>query len=156
VTEPSQTRINPPEKLNSSHQIDKFDCGNLQLKDWLKQRAFNNEAQGASRTYVISIDKIVIGYYCLSNGAIAQTISTGKVKRNMPNPIPVMIVGRLAVDCDYQGKGLGKSLLKDAIIRTLQASEIAGIRAILVAAISEETKQFYKKCGFTASPSSCA
>ena len=150
--EQTQTRFNPPEKLNSSHQIDKFDCGNIQLNDWLKQRAFKNEAQRASRTYVISIEKIVLAYYCLSNGAIAQTISTGKVKRNMPNPIPVMIVGRLAVDCNYQGNGLGKALLRDAILRTLQASEIAGIRAILVEAISEEAKQFYEKCGFTASP----
>ncbi len=148
----AQARLNPPEKLNAAHQIDQFDCGNIQLNDWLKHRAFKNEAQGASRTYIISIEKVVIAYYCLSNGAIAQTVSTGKVKRNMPNPIPVMMVGRLAVDCNYQSKGLGKALLRDAILRTLQASEIAGIRAILVEAISEEAKQFYEKCGFTASP----
>ncbi len=91
-------------------------------------------------------------YYCLASGAIAQTISTGKVKRNMPDPIPVMMIGRLAVDLNWQGKRIGKALLRDAILRTLQASEIARIRAILVEAISEEAKQFYEKCGFTVSP----
>ena len=144
--------LNRPEKLNSSHQLDQFDCGNVQLNDWLKHRALKNELQGASRTYVVTVEKVVIAYYCLANGAIAQTISTGKVKRNMPDPIPVMIIGRLAVDLNWQGKRIGKALLRDAILRTLQASEIAGIRAILVEAISEEAKRFYEKCGFTVSP----
>ena len=144
--------LNRPEKLNSSHQFEQFDCGNIQLNNWLKHRAFKNELQGASRTYVVAVEKVVIAYYCLANGAIAQTISTGKVKRNMPDPIPVMIIGRLAVDQNWQGKRIGKALLRDAILRTLQAAEIAGIRAILVEAISEEAKQFYEKCGFTVSP----
>ena len=144
--------LNRPEKLNASHQVEQFDCGNIQLNNWLKHRAFKNELQGASRTYVVTVEKVVIAYYCLANGAIAQTISTGKVKRNMPDPIPVMMIGRLAVDQNWQGKRIGKALLRDAILRTLQASEIAGIRAILVEAISEEAKQFYEKCGFTVSP----
>ncbi len=118
----------------------------------LKHRAFKNEIQGASRTYVVTVENVVVAYYCLANGAIAQTLSTGKVKRNMPDPIPVMIIGRLAVDQNWQGKRIGKALLRDAILRTLQASEIAGIRAILVEAISEEAKLFYEKCGFTVSP----
>lgn len=144
--------INRPEKINLSHQVDQFDCGNIQLNNWLKHRAFKNEIQGASRTYVVTVENVVVAYYCLANGAIAQTISTGKVKRNMPDPIPVMIIGRLAVDQNWQGKRIGKALLRDAILRTLQASEIAGIRAILVEAISEDAKQFYEKCGFTVSP----
>ena len=152
LTPKSDQVINPPEKLNSSHQVDQFDCGNVQLNDWLKHRAFKNELQGASRTYVIADKKVVVAYYCLANGAIAQTISTGKVKRNMPDPIPVMIIGRLAVTRSWQGKKIGKALLRDAILRTLQASLIAGIRAILVEAISEEAKQFYEKCGFIVSP----
>ncbi len=123
-----------------------------QLNHWLKHRAFKNEIQGASRTYVVTVENAVVAYYCLANGAIAQTLSTGKVKRNMPAPIPVMIIGRLAVDLNWQGKRIGKALLRDAILRTLQASEIAGIRAILVEAISEEAKLFYKKCGFTVAP----
>ncbi len=144
--------VNPPEKINPCHQVDQFDCGNIQLNNWLKHRAFKNEIQGASRTYVVTFENVVVAYYCLANGAIAQTLCTGKVKRNMPDPIPVMIIGRLAVDQNWQGKGIGKALLRDAILRTLQASEIAGIRAILVEAISEEAKQFYEKCGFTISP----
>jgi GNAT superfamily N-acetyltransferase len=144
--------ISPPEKINLSHQVDQFDCGNIQLNNWLKHRAFKNEIQGASRTYVVTVENVVVAYYCLANGAIAQTLSTGKVKRNMPDPIPVMIIGRLAVDQNWQAKGIGKALLRDAILRTLQASEIAGIRAILVEAISEEAKLFYEKCGFTVSP----
>jgi len=147
-----QDQLQPPEKLNSLHRIDSFDSGNSQLDDWLKQRARKNELEGASRTYVLCADELVIAYYCLANGAVAQTAAIGRVRRNMPDPIPVMVIGRLAVDCRWQGKGIGRALLRDAILRTLQASEIAGIRAILVNAISEDAKQFYEKCGFTTSP----
>ncbi|MCT7960842.1 GNAT family N-acetyltransferase [Laspinema sp. D1] len=143
--------LRPPEKLNSSHQIESFDSGNSVLNDWLKRRALKNEAAGASRTYVLCAGEVVIAYYCLANGAVAQITATGRVRRNMPDPIPVMVIGRLAVDRHWQGKGIGGALLRDAILRTLQAAEIAGIRAILVHAISEDAKQFYEKCGFTAS-----
>ncbi|KKD36167.1 GNAT family N-acetyltransferase [Limnoraphis robusta] len=145
-------RITPPEKLNSSHQIDNFDSGNHQLNDWLKKRALKNELEGGSRTYVVCVGNVVIGYYCLASGAVAQTIATDRVRRNMPDPIPVMVIGRLAVDRQWQGKGIGRGLLRDAILRTLQAAEIVGIRAILVQAISLEAKQFYENCGFTVSP----
>jgi GNAT superfamily N-acetyltransferase len=154
-------KLYPPEKLNSSHQIASFNSGNGQLDDWLKQRALKNELEGASRTYVLCTDhstdntdtgKIAIAYYCLASGAVAQSAATGRVRRNMPNPIPVMVIGRLAVDSHWQGKGIGRALLRDAVLRTLQAADIAGIRAILVHAISEEAKQFYEKYGFTASP----
>lgn len=146
-----QNKLSPPEKLNESHQIENFNSGETQLDDWLKRRALKNEKQGAARTYVVCAGKVVIAYYCLANGAVAQTIAIGRVSRNMPDPIPVMVIGRLAVDCHWQGKGIGQALIRDAILRTLQASEIAGIRAILVHAISEDAKRFYEKCGFTAS-----
>jgi GNAT superfamily N-acetyltransferase len=145
-----QNKLSPPEKLNSLHQIESFNSGNNQLDDWLKRRALKNEAEGASRTYVLCAGEIVVAYYCLANGAVAQTIATGRVRRNMPDP--VMVIGRLAVDLHWQGKGIGRALLRDAMLRTLQAAEIAGIRAILVHAISEEAKQFYEQCGFAASP----
>jgi GNAT superfamily N-acetyltransferase len=147
-----QDQLKPPEKLNSSHELESFDSGNIQLDNWLKQRALKNELEGASRTYVLCSDNAIVAYYCLANGAVAQTVATGRVRRNMPDPIPVMVIGRLAVDRHWQGKGIGRALLRDAILRTLQAAEIAGIRAILVQAISEEAKQFYEKCGFAASP----
>lgn len=148
----NRPKLRPPEKLNSSHQIESFDSGNSQLDDWLKHRALKNELEGASRTYVLCAENIVIAYYCLANGALAQITATGKVRRNMPDPIPVMIIGRLAVAQQWHGMGIGRALLRDAVLRTLQAAEIAGIRAILVHAISEDAKQFYEKCGFTASP----
>ena len=148
----SLDNLRSPEKLNLSHQIKGFDSGNSQLDDWLKNRAIKNEIEGASRTYVLCNGDVVIGFYCLANGSVFQSVATGKVRRNMPDPIPVMVIGRLAIDRSWQGKGLGHALLKDAILRTLQASEIAGIRAILVHAISENAKLFYEKCGFTASP----
>lgn len=148
----NRPKLCPPEKLNSSHQIESFDSGNSQLDDWLKRRALKNELEGASRTYVLCAEDIVVAYYCLANGAVAQITATGKVRRNMPDPIPVMIIGRLAVAQQWHGMGIGRALLRDAVLRTLQAAEIAGIRAILVHAISEDAKQFYEKCGFTASP----
>lgn len=147
-----QDKLRPPEKLNSLHRIEDFDSGNSQLDAWLKRRAMKNELEGASRTYVLSTREVVVAYYCLANGAVAQAAATGRVRRNMPDPIPVMVIGRLAVDRHWQGKGIGRALLRDAILRTLQAAEIAGIRAILVHAISEDAKQFYEQCGFTASP----
>jgi predicted N-acetyltransferase YhbS len=147
----NQNQIRPPEKLSSIHQIEDFDSGIEPLDSWLKRRALGNEAEGASRTYVVCAGDVVVGYYCLSNGAIANNIATGKVRRNMPDPIPVMIMGRLAVDLNWQGKGIGRGLLRDAVLRTLKAAEIAGIRAILVHAISEEAKQFYEQYRFTAS-----
>jgi len=145
-------QLGPPERLNSLHQIETFDSGNSQLDEWLKRRALKNESEGASRTYVLCDRQAVIAYYCLATGAVAQTAATGKVRRNMPDPIPVMVIGRLACDRNWQGCGIGRALLRDAILRTLQAAEIAGIRAILVHAISEDAKLFYQKCGFTVSP----
>jgi GNAT superfamily N-acetyltransferase len=146
-----QNQIRPPEKLSSTHQIENFDSGIEPLDSWLKRRALGNESEGASRTYVVCAGGVAVGYYCLSNGAIANNIATGKVKRNMPDPIPVMIIGRLAVDRNWQGKGIGRGLLRDAVLRTLKAADIAGIRAILVHTISEEAKQFYEQYRFTAS-----
>jgi GNAT superfamily N-acetyltransferase len=150
-TEQSPDRIDPPEKLTSTHQLEDFESGIEPLDNWLKYRALGNEREGVSRTYVICSSNAVIGYYCLSSGAIANSIATGKIRRNMPDPVPVMIIGRLAVDRRWQGKGIGRGLLRDAVLRTLKASEIGGIRAILVHAISEDAKLFYEKYRFTAS-----
>ena len=144
--------IAAPEHLSAAHDLSLFNCGNAALNDWLTKRALSNEESGASRTYVVCSRDRVVGYYALANGAVALTKALGRVRRNMPDPIPVMIVGRLAVDQRWQGKNVGRSLLRDAILRTLQASEIAGIRAILVHAISADAKRFYERYGFSASP----
>jgi GNAT superfamily N-acetyltransferase len=116
------------------------------------RKARNNEESGASRTYVVCIERQVVGYYALAAGAVAHRDAPGRVKRNMPNPVPVMVIGRLAIDLKFQGCGIGSALLLDAVLRTVQAAEIAGIRAILVHAISESAKRFYEKLGFMASP----
>ena len=144
--------VSAPEHLTARHDVSAFDSGLPELDAWLKRRALPNEESGASRTYVVSAEGRVIGYYALATGAVAQQQATGKVRRNMPEPIPVMVIGRLAIDREYQRKGLGSALLKDALLRTLNAASIAGIRAVLLHAISEEARRFYEKSGFSSSP----
>lgn len=144
--------VSAPEHLTDGHDVSTFDSGVPELDNWLKRRALQNEATGASRTYVVSDGRRVVGYYALATGAVAQLKATGRVRRNMPEPIPVMVIGRLAVDREYQGQGPGSGLLRDALLRTLNAASIVGIRAVLLHAISDEAKQFYEKAGFSASP----
>ncbi|MDH5377425.1 MAG: GNAT family N-acetyltransferase [Gammaproteobacteria bacterium] len=144
--------ITPPEPINENHDVTGFDCGNSSLNEWLQKRALKNENSGASRTFVVPNGKTVIAYYSLAVGAVAREESSGKVRRNMPEPIPVMVLGRLAVDKEWQGKQMGVGLLKDAILRTLIVAEQAGIRALLVHALSDDAKRFYLRCGFHESP----
>jgi predicted N-acetyltransferase YhbS len=134
--------IRPPEKLSSTHNLSDFNSGEPVLDNWLRRRALHNEASGASRTYVVCLRKTVVGYYTLAVGVVAHAEVAGRVRRNMPDPLPVMVLGRLAVDKSFQRRGIGKGLLRDAVLRTVQAAEIAGIRAILVHAISEPAKRF--------------
>ncbi|HSZ62437.1 MAG TPA: GNAT family N-acetyltransferase [Terriglobales bacterium] len=144
--------LSAPEKLRADHDLTPFDSGEPSLDDWLRRRALQNEESGASRTYVVCAGQQVAGYYALAVGAVAHVEAPGRVRRNMPDPVPVMIIGRLAVHKDYQGRKIGPGLLRDAVLRTLQAAEIAGIRALLVHAISERARKFYEDCGFVASP----
>jgi GNAT superfamily N-acetyltransferase len=144
--------LTAPVRLTVVHNLAEFDCGIPSLNQWLTRHALKNEASGASRTYVTCIDNSVVGYYCLAAGAVVRTEAPKSMQRNMPDPIPVMILGRLAVDLVKQGQGIGRALLRDAIIRVLRAAEIVGIRAILVHAISDEAKRFYLSHGFEESP----
>ena len=114
--------FNPPEKLSSTHDLSQFHCGEPALDDWLRKRARQNEESGASRTYVVCVGKRVMGYYALAVGAVAHVVAPGRVRRNMPEPVPVMVLGRLAVDETMQGGGVGPALLRDAVLRTLQAA----------------------------------
>jgi len=148
----SLTAIRPPEKLSATHDLSDFDSGEPILDEWLRLRALHNEASGSSRTYVVCVNKKVVGYYTLAVGAVVRAVAPGRVRRNMPDPLPVMVLGRLAVDKGFQRRGIGRGLLRDAVLRTVQAAEIAGIRAILVHAISAAAKRFYEGCGFIASP----
>jgi len=144
-------KITPPVPIQHWHQAESFSCGEFVLDVWLKNRALKNERSGASRTYVLTDDARIIGYYSLAVGSVSQSIVPGNIKRNMPDPVPVMLLARLAVDTDAQGEGIGKALVRDAILRTLQASKIAGIRALLVNAMNLRAVEFYQTCGFTAS-----
>jgi GNAT superfamily N-acetyltransferase len=144
--------IGAPQKLQRDHDLSSFDSGSPVLDDWLRRRALLNQESGASRTYVICAGGRVIGYYALAAGVVAQAEATGRAGRNMPDPVPVMVLGRLAIDSRYHNRGLGRALLRDAILRTMQAADIAGIRAILVHAISEDAKRFYERCGFQPAP----
>jgi GNAT superfamily N-acetyltransferase len=148
----SGNTITPPEKICPDHNLDDFDSGEPVLDDWLKRRALRNEASGASRTYVVCSGGRVVGYYALAVGAVESASASGRVKRNMPDPIPVMVIGRLAVDQSHQGHGMGRALVRDGVLRIVQAAEIAGVRAILVHALTEDAKKFYERCGFRPSP----
>lgn len=145
--------LTPPEKLNVRHDLSPFDSGEPALDQWLRRRALANEDSGASRTYVVcEEDGHVVGFYALASGALSQAVATGRARRNMPDPVPVIVLGRLAIDRSRQGEGLGRALVRDAILRTVQAADIAGIRALLVHAKSEQARRFYERCGFTSSP----
>ena len=141
-----------PVLLTKEHYLDTFSCGVASLDDWLKRRAYPNQVSGASRTYVVTEGQRVVGYYCLASGAVALSDAPGPIRRNMPDPVPMGVLGRLAIDRTFHGKGLGVALLQDAVIRMAQAGVIIGIRGLLVHALSAEAKAFYEHHGFIASP----
>jgi GNAT superfamily N-acetyltransferase len=144
--------LSPPSPLADHHELAAFDSGVAPLDDWLKRRARANQASGASRTFVVCEGNRVIAYYALASGAVRLPEAPSRFRRNMPDPIPVAVLGRLAIDVAYQRKGLGIALMRDASTRLLQAAEVLGIRGILVHAISEDAKAFYEAMGFTPSP----
>jgi GNAT superfamily N-acetyltransferase len=136
-----------PAPLRAQHDVAQFSCGHTSLDEWLKRRALANQKAGASRTYVVTEGNRVIAYYALASGALASAAATGKLRRNMPDPIPMAILGRLAIDKGFQRKGLGRALFRDAASRVLSAAESIGIRGLLVHAISEEAASFYRAIG---------
>ncbi len=129
-----------------------FDCGYADLNAWLVKQAATSEGKTA-RTIIVAAGNRVVAYYCLAAGSIARTeLPSAKLRRNVPDQVPVVVIGRLAVDLKFQGKGFGRGLLKDAILRALTASESLGIRAIVVHAVDDKAAAFYKKFGFINSP----
>ncbi len=145
--------LSSPEPLTASHRVDEFECGETVLDDWLKRRAMVNQISGASRTFVTSDqNQRIYAYYAIAAGAVSHPIATSAVKRNMPDPVPVMVLARLAVDRRAQGIKLGASMLQDAVNRTVAVAQNAGVRALLVHAINEQAKKFYEHYGFQASP----
>ncbi len=146
-------QLGAPQLIAASHRSDDFYCGEQSLDDWLKRRALTNQLNGASRTFVVVDSETNIrGYYALAAGAVAQQLATGAVRRNMPDPIPVMVLARLAVDRQAQGMKVGSALLQDALNRTMAVAQSAGVRALLVHALHDRAKEFYEHYGFQVSP----
>ncbi len=137
-----------PQPLHEDHHLDNFRCTEPELESWLKQRARKNQHDGASRCFVLCDGVTIAGYYALAAGSILHAQAPGNIRRNMPDPIPVVVLGRLAIHTNYQGRGLGADLLKDAVLRSLRLSREMGIRALLCHAVNENAKRFYLHHGF--------
>jgi GNAT superfamily N-acetyltransferase len=142
-----------PVPLTAAHDTSAFVCKHESLTRWLQKRALVNASAGASRSYVVCEGpQRVIGYYALAAGSINGEAAPGRLRRNMPDPLPVIVLGRLAVDTEWSGRGIGSGLLKDAVLRCVQAAELIGVRALICHAIDDEAKAFYLKHGFVESP----
>lgn len=145
--------LGAPVPLTVAHDTSAFTCRHESLTTWLIKRALSNSASGASRTYVVcAADRIVVGYYALAAGSLSAETAISRLRRNMPDPLPVIVLGRLAVHSDWAGQGVGRGLLKDAVLRSIQAAGLIGVRALMCHAIDEDAKAFYAKHGFVESP----
>ena len=144
--------LSAPAPLTRAHRLDQFRCSHAVLESWLKQRALRNQEHGGSRTFVVCAGQEVIGYYALAAGALTHQQATGAIRRNMPEPIPAVVLGRLAVHADWTGRGIGAGLVKDALLRTARLAGELGVRALLCHAIDEDAKRFYLHQGFSESP----
>ena len=144
--------LRAPEPLHEAHRIDAFQCGAPSLDAWLKRRAWTNQQSGASRTFVVCRGEQVKGFYALAAGSVDHHQAPGRVRRNMPDPVPVAVLARLAVATSEQGSGLGRALVRDALFRIHAAAGEIGIAAILVHALDDRAKRFYLTCGFAESP----
>ena len=150
---PTAENLNQPVLLTQDHDRNSFDCGVSALNDYVKKYALQNQKKHAARTYVATRGNRIVGYYSLAYGSVSLEAAPQSVKAGLArHPIPVILLARLAVDSTEQGSGLGTALLKDALLRTIQAAEIAGLRAMLVHAKDDSAKRFYQKFGFAESP----
>jgi GNAT superfamily N-acetyltransferase len=141
------------EKLRPEHAIEAFDCGQPALNNWLKKHALQNQGASAAQTYVGLVDEVVVGYYSLAVGQVEYADAPERLKKGLAHhPVPIMLLARLAVHKEWQRKGVGRGLLKDAVLRTLQAAGIAGIRALAVHAKDDEARRYYEQFDFSASP----
>lgn len=144
--------LSAPEPLTDLHNTATFACGVESLDDWLRRRALRNQAIGASRTFAVCAGTRVVAFYSLAASAVTVTEAPGRFRRNMPDPIPVVLLGRLAVDLSFLGKGIARGLVRDAGLRIIQAADSIGIRELIAHALSAEAKAFYERLGFEPSP----
>lgn len=146
-------QLSTPLPLAVTHRVSEFSCGEAVLDEWLKRRALSNQLSGASRTFVVvDQDQRVCGYYAMAAGTVSHQQAISAVRRNMPDPVPVMVLARLAVSTSAQGLQLGGALLQDAVNRSVAVSHNTGVRALLVHALHEQAKMFYEHYGFQSSP----
>ncbi|TKV22268.1 GNAT family N-acetyltransferase [Citrobacter sp. TBCS-14] len=149
-----EINVTAPALLTEGHELQPFDCGNEVLNDWLRRRAIKNQYLNASRTFVICLESTqrVVGYYSIATGSVSHADLGRSLRQNMPDPVPVVLLGRLAVDASTQGHSYGKWLLNDAVLRISNLADQVGIKAIMVHAIDGKTRAFYEYFGFVQSP----
>ena len=153
MSDPSNAIRPGTQKLTKEHDIVSFDCGTVSLNDWLKRFARQNQQADAAQTYVACRDRRVIGYYSLVAGSVRRDDAPERIAKGLANhPIGVVLLARLAIDQSEKGQGLGKALLKDALLRIAQAADLIGVRAVLVHAIDENAKRFYQHFNFEVTP----
>jgi GNAT superfamily N-acetyltransferase len=141
------------EKLRRDHPIDVFDCGQEDLNSWLRKHALQNQGAGAAQTYLGLDGQVVVGYYSLAVGQIEYSDAPERLQKGLArHPVTIMLLARLAVNKNWQKKGVGRALLRDAVLRTMQAADIAGIRALAVHAKDEQARRYYEQFDFAASP----
>lgn len=141
-----------PELLDEHLVLEGFDCGDETLNGWLAGRARRNQVEGSSRTWVVSTEGRVVAYYASSTAVVLRAEATKRAARNQPDPLPALLLGRLAVDEKWQGHGLGAALLKHFVVKSLEVAQITGVRVLLVHAKSEAVTAFYSRYGFEPSP----
>ena len=141
-----------PELLASHHDIAGFDCGDGALNEWLRRRAPRNQREGSSRTWVVTDGARVVAFYASSTAVVARTEATRRAARNQPDPLPAMLMGRLAVDRGHQGQGLAAALLKHFLLKALEVASLTGVRLVLVHAKDDQAAGFYRHFGFEPSP----
>lgn len=141
------------QKLGREHVLGAFDCGQPDLNAWLIKYALQNQSASSAQTYVGLVNDTVVGYYSLAVGQVEYADASERLRKGLArHPVPIMLLARLAVHKEWQGKGVGRALLRDAILRTVQASEIAGIRALVVHAKDDAAKRYYEQYDFISSP----
>ena len=141
-----------PVLLTPNHRLDRFDCGDDALNAWLHRRALPNQSEGSSRTWVVTDGSRVVAYYASSTAAVTREDAPGRIRRNQPDPLPAMLLGRLAVDREHQGKGLAAALLKHFLLKALEVAELTGLRLVLVHAKDDQAASFYRHFDFEPSP----
>lgn len=141
-----------PVLLSDEHVVEDFDCGNDVLNEWLQTRALRNQREGSSRTWVVLDGRRIVAFYASSTAVLLRSHATKRAARNQPDPLPAVLLGRLAVDAEYQGRGLAAALLKHFVLKSLEIAELTGVRLLLVHAKNDAAQRFYQRYGFEPSP----